>query len=110
MRYDKRVVFENGEEEFKDLLTGRSRSFFVQYDTPQFKFPTDRELAELDIIYEVWKRGDRFFKFAHKHYGDPNLWWVIAWYNLKPTESHFKIGDIVSIPVPLERILRNLGV
>ena len=40
--------------------------------------------------------------------GDPTLWWIIAWYNLKPTESHFKIGDLVYIPLPLDRVLSVL--
>jgi hypothetical protein len=33
------------------------------------------------------------------------MWWLIGWYNQKPTEAHFKIGDTVLIPLPLEEIL-----
>jgi len=42
---------------------------------------------------------------AAKHYGDPNLWWVLAWYNKKPTESHFSVGDTVYIPTPAEEVV-----
>jgi nucleoid-associated protein YgaU len=47
---------------------------------------------------------------AHKHYGDANLWWIIAWYNKKPTEAHVKMGDIITIPLPLDKVIRYLGV
>ena len=46
--------------------------------------------------------GDKLYKFAHEYYGDPNLWWVIAWYNNKPTDAHFKLGETVYIPRELE--------
>ena len=41
---------------------------------------------------------------------DTNLWWVIAWYNKKPTEAHVKAGETIVIPLPLDKILRHLGV
>ena len=47
---------------------------------------------------------------AAKHYGDPKLWWVVAWYNKRPTDAHYNIGDKVFIPKPLEKILRNFRV
>jgi hypothetical protein len=58
----------------------------------------------------VWKRGDRFFKFASKYYGNPKYWWVLAWYNQRPTESFFKFGDIIEIPLPLNQVLRYFKV
>ena len=40
----------------------------------------------------MWKLGDRFYKLADQYYGDPTLWWIIAWYNRMPTESHAEGG------------------
>jgi len=34
------------------------------------------------------------------------MWWVIAWYNQKPTEAHFNVGDVVYIPTPLANVLQ----
>jgi nucleoid-associated protein YgaU len=57
----------------------------------------------------IWSSGDRFYKLAHSAYGDSKYWWVIAWYNKTPTEAHVQIGDILYIPLPLERILSLYG-
>ena len=110
MRYDKRQIFQNAREEFRDLMNKRDLNFFLQYDTPQLGYPTPEELGRLDIKYEVWKRGDRLWKYAFDNYGDSELGFVIGWYNQKPTDFHFKLGDVVEIPLPLNLILQFLKV
>jgi hypothetical protein len=37
------------------------------------------------------------------------MWWVIAWFNRMPTESHVELGEIVVVPLPLAKILDYLG-
>jgi len=37
------------------------------------------------------------------------MWWVIAWFNKLPTESHIKLGDVIYIPMPLNEILKIYG-
>lgn len=72
-----------------------------------YYYPTEEELRdEINHFTEVYKTGDRLYKFAYKYYGDVDLWWVIAWYNNKPTDSHFKLGDVVYIPRELDVALR----
>ena len=69
--------------------------------------PTEQELREdLEHFQVVYKLGDRLYKFAHKYYGNPDYWWIIAWYNNKPTDTHYKIGDTVYIPKDLQVALR----
>ena len=65
---------------------------------------------ELELVGHTWSLGDRFYKLAYKYYGDSTLWWVIAWYNQTPTEAQVEIGDTLQIPLPLDKILRMLGV
>ena len=60
------------------------------------------------MIRHVWGLGDRLYKLAHQYYGDPALWWIIAWYNTRPTEAHFKQGDVIRIPLPLNEVLALL--
>ena len=71
---------------------------------------TNQQINSLTVITHTWRLGDRLFKLAHKHYGDSRYWWIIAWYNLSPTDSHFSIGDTVQIPKPLPKILRYLRI
>jgi hypothetical protein len=69
--------------------------------------PTDEELRnDLTHIQRVYIMGDRLYKFAYEYYGDVDYWWIIAWYNNKPTDAHFNIGDIVYIPRELDVAIR----
>ncbi len=65
---------------------------------------TAKEMATIEPIGHIWTTGDRLYKLAEKYYNDPTLWWVIAWYNNRPTEGHFKVGDVIQIPTPIERV------
>jgi hypothetical protein len=38
------------------------------------------------------------------------LWWVIGYYNNKPIDASWNVGDIVEIPVPASLILETLGI
>jgi len=67
-------------------------------------------MAKLQRQQHLWKIGDRYYKLAHKYYGNAKYWWVIAWYNKKPTESHMQLGETLYIPSPLEDILRYFGI
>ena len=103
-RYDNRFIRVNAASIYNELFIRREIGIVSQYTTPRFSYPTVDESLELNIIPFVWKMGDRFYKLADHYYNDPKLWWVIAWFNKTPTESHLKIGDVVQIPLPLERV------
>ena len=68
-----------------------------QYATGKFYYPSEEDLAEIVVIEEYWKLGDRFYKYAKKYYNNEEYWWLIAWFNQKPTEHHFKAGDKIKI-------------
>jgi nucleoid-associated protein YgaU len=108
-RYDNVEEFANNNQIYKTILKDRGVKQIVQYGTRNLKFPTGEQITELNILSHTWKYGDRYYRLAHEHYGDPNLWWVIAFFNQKPTESNFAFGDLVFIPHPLERVLNFYG-
>lgn len=105
IRYDNRSVRTNATKIHKKLLEKRGMKRVQQYTTPIFNDISPSERASLDRVEHIWTVGDRLYKLAFKYYGDSELWWIIAWYNQKPTEADFKIGDLVYIPLPLEDIL-----
>ena len=109
-RYDDRKIRINDLSLYENVLKKRGLKQIRQFTTPSLKHPTAEEVTNLTIVGHTWSIGDRYFKLAHKYYKDSKLWWVIAWYNQKPTESHLQIGDVVDIPLPLEKILRYLEV
>tara|TARA_R100000152_G_C6553657_1_gene27210 strand:- start:110 stop:448 length:339 start_codon:yes stop_codon:yes gene_type:complete len=108
-RFTNRRIFRNKNELYEEMLEERDAKYFRQYVTPDFTYPTVEQMKEIKRLKHRWKRGDRFYKLAFEHYGDPNLWWVIAWFNKTPTESHVAIGSIVLVPKPLEKVLKYLG-
>jgi len=105
MRYDARTQIIDESDLYKKARKKRDVKIIRHYETPVFKMPTEEEEASLEIIEHVWKLGDRYYKMAHQYYGDARLWWVIAWFNQKPTESHVSLGDALEVPFPLEKVL-----
>lgn len=98
------------DKKHKNLLSKRGRRRVNHFTTAKLKHPSSFEISQLTTVGHVWKAGDRFYKLAHEHYGDSKLWWVIAWFNQKPTESHVDLGDTLQIPFPIDSILSKLGV
>jgi hypothetical protein len=104
-RYKNSDIKRNVSELYKKLRKERGLpDALVQYETNRKKAPTVEEIKTLNNVGHIWTTGDRLYKLADKYYNDPELWWIIAWYNNKPTEAHFKAGDLIQIPLPLERV------
>jgi len=109
MRYNNQNIFTNEEEAYKRYLKMRGLDIINQYDTPKFRFPDQIDMKNFSSIKHVWSTGDRYFKLAGEYYSDPGLWWVIAFYNKKPTEFHIELGEVIYIPKPLETVLFYMG-
>jgi len=104
-RYKNRLKVPNALPLYKEARKERGIPFaLTQYLTRRTRKPTVEEIATIVSIGHIWTTGDRLYKLAEKHYHDPTLWWVIAWYNDRPTEGHFKVGDVIQIPTPIERV------
>ena len=111
MRNTQRKKVKNNSETYKKKTEGRGYpTGIVHFATPTLRHPTVSEMARLTRQQHVWKLGDRYYKLAHKHYGNSKYWWIIAWFNKRPTESHLNLGDTIYIPSPLEDILRYFGI
>ncbi len=109
MRYLNQSIFKNAHAAYKRYLKKRGITQVHQFTTPTFKYPTQIEAQNFDTITHIWGAGDRYFKLANRYYNDPELWWVIAFFNQKPTEFDIKAGDIIFIPTPLETVLFYIG-
>ena len=107
-RYQNRPIITNDDELYEALLEKRHIKKLRQYASPHLRYPTVAEIGTLTRTKYIWKTGDRYYKLADRYYGSPRHWWIIAFYNQKPTEAHVKTGDILYIPLPLERILQYL--
>lgn len=70
---------------------------------------TDDQKRLLNIQEHVWSSTDSYYKLSSVYYGNPNFWWIIAYYNKKPTESSIKLGTVLYIPQPIGLILSLLS-
>ena len=109
-RMDRRREHLNQEQQYQEVFDERGVKYIIQFASPDMGYPTGSEIAEMDLVRHVWTRGDRYFKLAHKYYGNAQYWWVIAWYNGVGLESEILNGDIIEIPINLNGALRVLGV
>ena len=107
-RYHGRRTRETSEKIYEKLLEDRDVKKIKHHTTPQLSHPTPEERRDMTERVHVWKQGDRYYKLAHQYYGDSRYWWVIAWWNLRPTEGHLNLGDGIRIPGPLERVMSIL--
>ena len=105
MRYINRIPRVNSNDLYDEFFEDRGVNFIEQYKTPTLNYPTADEISNLDLVDHLWTYGDRYYKLAHKYYGDSKFWWVIGWFNRKPTECHVQKGQVIVIPLPLEKIL-----
>ncbi len=109
VRHTNRSVFRNNEELYREYLEKRGLTSIKQHTTVDMKHPSKKQDKLLTKTVHTWSVGDKMWKLSQQHYGDPSYWWVIAWYNLKPTDGHFRLGDRVLIPKPLNKILKFYG-
>jgi nucleoid-associated protein YgaU len=81
----------------------------IHYTTPFLPTLSKEIISEFTHVRHTWSQGDKFYKLAHKHYGDAQSWWIIALYNSRPTEAHVRVGDTILIPQPVGRVLARYG-
>ena len=105
-RYTNTTIFKNNDPNYrKTLFEKRGISQTFQYSTYSFEYPDNEDIASFQNISRVWGASEKLYNIAAEYYGSPEYWWVIAWYNKKPTEAHFNIGDTYYIPLPLSDVL-----
>ena len=90
---------------YREQFKSRNANSINHYNSPNMSYPNAAQVRNMTVLNHVWKHGDRYYKLAHKHYGDKTLWWLIAWFNKAPTESHLTTGQAIKIPLPLEAAL-----
>ena len=108
-RNDTREIGINKSEMYSDIFYRRNKSFIEQYKTKRIKYPSEEQIQRLVLKNHIWTMGDRYWKLAEKHYGNGELWWILAWFNKKPTELHVLAGDLIYIPFPIDELYNYFG-
>jgi len=103
-RYTNRITRFNRAQVYDDLRHRRGAKQIKQYLTQQLHTLTAAERSQITTVQHIWTTGDRFYKLAHQYYSDSEYWWIIGWYNQLPTENHVKLGQVIMIPFPPDRL------
>lgn len=104
-RNENRETLINNAEEYTQFLRKRGLQSLQQLGKMKIVETEPSERSQLKVIKHIVESGDRFYKLAFKHYGDTRMWWLLAWYNKKPTDFHLRPGDMINIPLPLKEVL-----
>lgn len=88
-----------------ELLKNRGDKQVKILNTPVMGTIKESDLRNLSVTTHTWKQGDKLYKLALQYYGDASLWWLIAWFNHKPTDAMYNFGDDVNIPFPIQNAL-----
>ena len=110
LRDNKNKIVQNETSHYKELLKRRDVKKLRHFGTPRISHPSVIERADIPTTGHIWSYGDRFYRLAHKYYGNSQFWWVIAWWNGYPTEVSVQTGDFIDIPLDLKKALNALGV
>jgi len=105
MRYQYIERILNNEDQYYNLFKERQINFVEQYPTAVIRSPSIDFKLTINKVPHVWSSGDKYFSLAEKYYDNMRYWYLIAWYNQKPTEQHNSIGDIIYIPLPISKVL-----
>ena len=104
-RYKSSDKFFNEGGIYQEFLDERGVVRLQQYRTQKWPVLTEQVRKGFSTKTYVWGLGDSYWKVANKFYGDPKLWWILAWFNRKPTEAHCVPGTTIQIPGPVEELL-----
>lgn len=107
-RYSRSKTKRNSSDSTKQQRMRRNKDFIKHFRTSRLPVPEKVNVGLVDDAH-VWSVGDKFYKLAQAYYNDPKLWWIIAWYNQKPTEGHVELGDTILVPRNIDTLLSNLG-
>ena len=104
-RYNTRGLMVNDNDGYKEtFFEKRDIQRLTQYETARFYYPTYEERTGMALATLVWSSTSKLYNLADQYYGQVKLWWIIAWFNQKPTEAHFKTGDIFYVPTDITQV------
>ena len=85
----------NSTKLYEKVLEERGVKNIYQFRTKIF----DKiDLSTIPSTKYIWKKGDNLFKLANRFYSNKDYWWIISYFNQKPTDAEFELGEEILIP------------
>ena len=80
---------------YKQMLKDRGILSIQQFRTKYFN---KVNLSSFQPQTHICRKNDKLIRLSNSFYGDGKYWWLIGYFNQKPTDAHFEIGDKIFIP------------
>jgi ABC-type phosphonate transport system ATPase subunit len=108
-RYKNKDIVINDSQYYAPLRRTRGLKSVTQYGTVKMRNPSVGVRAAVVTAAHIWKYGDRLYNLAARFYGEPEYWWIIAWWNGYGVEADIPTGALLAIPTDIEQALKALG-
>ena len=109
-RHQKYTEFLNNETFYSKQIKRRGKKQIRQYALKSLGSIPEETKRGLNVIERTWEVSTKLYKLADEIYGDPDLWWLIGYYNNKPIDANWEPGDTVLIPTNTRFLLELLDV
>ena len=80
-RHGPEEIITNTNDFYEEFFEARGLDRITHYRSPYLPPITVTVARKFSREKYIWKLGDKYYKIAARAYGDPKLWWVIAWFN-----------------------------
>ncbi len=105
-KYRNRDTAINESSIFQDILDRRGVKKISQLRTMPF---SGLDISSILVSEYIWTTKDSLHRVSQTFYGTYEYWWVIAMVNQKPTDAHYKNGDIIYIPSNPSSLANKIG-
>lgn len=104
-RYNKEKVFQNSSEAYSEMLNKKKLGTInTVFQKKMNNFSSDIA-SKLTLEPHIWAVTDKIYNVSNKFYGSPDFWWLILWANNKMSVFEIEIGEIIYIPLSLEKTI-----
>jgi|TARA_R110000822_G_scaffold8302_2_gene32835 hypothetical protein len=93
--YQDSLVTTNNTTLYKKMLKDRGVLSIKQFRTKYFN---KIDMSQIPNTEYVWRKNDKLIRLSNRFFGTKDYWWIIGYFNQKPTDAHYETGDVLYIP------------
>jgi|TARA_R110002020_G_scaffold306522_1_gene522475 hypothetical protein len=93
--YNDSLISINNTRLYKQMLKDRGVLSIKQFRTKYF---SEIDTSTIPSTEHIWQKNDKLIRLSNRFYNTKDYWWIIGYFNQKPTDAHYEVGDVVYIP------------
>lgn len=93
----------NNSEIYQDFFEERGVKKILHNSVPNINFNFNQEAHAYKK--HIWRKGDTLIRLSNKYYQTFSYWHVIGFFNKKPIDTMYLLGEEIKIPINVTTIL-----